>query len=608
MAASESGRLQDDFIAALLSLPHESSRTVGDEDFSQTLTDLYRMTFMDNQIVSGGRWETPDETCPMGPSSGRAVNKPITNTAVRALYQPYDYNTAGMLQGRGREEEEGVNDGLRVPSDAKYSGLPSLPDRDSGHLPHRRPYPVGMDRPLDVTERQNAAGQSISASQSLSTAYDLADLGLLADAETPSFISGEFHEIPFSLDVPLSDEDYSAVFSEIRIQGNGFNDLLSNDDAMDEFSFTTGPPHQGNNNNNLSLQTDCKQLLNQVDLPGMMDSRRTAAPPTSFNELDDELFLSLFKDDFLSEGTKRMAADNSSARNDHVSDTFAAREPRKIVKACRKIKDRRADLRPSAPPPPPTTSLPVVADSQVVHKAANQAKASQYALKCLTKFGICVVDNYMGTKAGSGILQEVQSLELMGLFEDGQLITQADDTKAIRGDKIMWVEREDEKRVHISSLIRRLDGLITSLNGLVGHCEIKSRSKAMVACYPGHGRGYMRHVDNATQDGRCITSIYYLNKDWNSSTNGGLLRMFPQQFGTPVEVEPKFDRLLLFWSDNRNPHEVLPAYRDRYAITVWYFDDNERQLARLRYLEQGLAENSSNFGDSRLRPISMMFS
>uniref|UniRef100_A0A8C2J5X7 hypoxia-inducible factor-proline dioxygenase n=1 Tax=Cyprinus carpio TaxID=7962 RepID=A0A8C2J5X7_CYPCA len=106
----------------------------------------------------------------------------------------------------------------------------------------------------------------------------------------------------------------------------------------------------------------------------------------------------------------------------------------------------------------------------------------------------------------------------------------------------------------------------------------------MVACYPGDGTGYVRHVDNPNGDGRCVTCIYYLNKNWDAKKDGGLLRIFPDGTAQFADIEPKFDRLLLFWSDRRNPHEVQPAHATRYAITVWYFDADERARAKEKYL------------------------
>ncbi|KAF3845464.1 hypothetical protein F7725_008627 [Dissostichus mawsoni] len=106
---------------------------------------------------------------------------------------------------------------------------------------------------------------------------------------------------------------------------------------------------------------------------------------------------------------------------------------------------------------------------------------------------------------------------------------------------------------------------------------------AMVACYPGNGAGYVKHVDNPNSDGRCITCIYYLNKDWSAKEHGGVLRIFPEGTSFVADIEPLFDRLLFFWSDRRNPHEVQPSFNTRYAITVWYFDSEERAEAKRRF-------------------------
>ncbi|GAA6214007.1 egl nine homolog 1 [Lates japonicus] len=214
-----------------------------------------------------------------------------------------------------------------------------------------------------------------------------------------------------------------------------------------------------------------------------------------------------------------------------------------------------------------------------------QKLAIEYIVPCMNKHGVCVVDNFLGAEIGLGILENVKALHKTGKFTDGQLVSQKSETsKDIRGDKITWIEGREAGCEKIRFLMSRMDDLIRHCNGKLGNYTINGRTKAMVACYPGDGTGYVRHVDNPNGDGRCVTCIYYLNKDWNAKEHGGLLRIFPEGKAQFADIEPKFDRLLLFWSDRRNPHEVQPAFATRYAITVWYFDADERARAKEKYL------------------------
>ncbi|EFN82389.1 egl nine homolog 1 isoform X2 [Harpegnathos saltator] len=213
-------------------------------------------------------------------------------------------------------------------------------------------------------------------------------------------------------------------------------------------------------------------------------------------------------------------------------------------------------------------------------------------IRDMNNYGVCVVDNFLGKERGEAVLREVLNMYSAGLFKDGQLVSNkagANDLKTIRGDQITWLDGKEQQCQNIGTLISRVDAIIMRANkmrnnGKIGNYTINGRTKAMVACYPGHGSHYVKHVDNPNRDGRCITAIYYLNQNWDIKKNGGLLRIFPEGWRDQVaNIEPLFDRILFFWSDRRNPHEVQPAYETRYAITLWYFDAEERNQACRRY-------------------------
>ncbi|KAG9467856.1 hypothetical protein GDO78_014164, partial [Eleutherodactylus coqui] len=146
-----------------------------------------------------------------------------------------------------------------------------------------------------------------------------------------------------------------------------------------------------------------------------------------------------------------------------------------------------------------------------------QRMALDYIVPCMMYYGICVKDHFLGEALGSRVLGEVELLNRSGKFRDGQLVSQRTiPSRNIRGDQIAWVEGKEPGCENIGTLMSRIDEVIMHCSGKLGSYIINGRTKAMVACYPGNGMGYVRHVDNPNRDGRCLTCIYYLNQNWDT--------------------------------------------------------------------------------------------
>jgi len=105
-------------------------------------------------------------------------------------------------------------------------------------------------------------------------------------------------------------------------------------------------------------------------------------------------------------------------------------------------------------------------------------RLAEYVPECLERFGFCVVDKFAAKQLAMSVRSEVLAMFDRGLFEDGLLTSQAFAVTAVRGDRVFWLEREDDAQcAGICKLIRRMDDLFLRLRGCLGSCHISSRSK-----------------------------------------------------------------------------------------------------------------------------------
>ena len=107
----------------------------------------------------------------------------------------------------------------------------------------------------------------------------------------------------------------------------------------------------------------------------------------------------------------------------------------------------------------------------------------------------------------------------------------------------------------------------------------------MLAIYPGEGARFANHIDNTTGDGRRLTVLIYLNPGWVPAM-GGALRVTEPDTHAQVDIYPQAGRLAMFWSADV-AHEVLPTFGDRHAITMWFYDKDERLLALQKAKDAG---------------------
>lgn len=234
------------------------------------------------------------------------------------------------------------------------------------------------------------------------------------------------------------------------------------------------------------------------------------------------------------------------------------------------------------------------------------AAAVDEVVAALHKRHFAVIDGFAGSAAAA---------RMRGACEEAshQLKPASDRSRAnARSDQVTW------EPAGFEALSQRTDALVTLLrrSGRCGELEgVASRQRLMFSRY-AEGDFFARHVDNDCARGkgrrcspRVLTAVYYLQsaEGWDARADGGCLRLFRPECVTEeddevadegddaghaatggdiggqaagadalVDIAPVCDRLVLFYSDQRCPHEVLPVKRvgaERWAATIWYMGD-----------------------------------
>ncbi|MFK5938440.1 MAG: 2OG-Fe(II) oxygenase [Sulfurimonas sp.] len=132
-----------------------------------------------------------------------------------------------------------------------------------------------------------------------------------------------------------------------------------------------------------------------------------------------------------------------------------------------------------------------------------------------------------------------------------------------RSDKTKWI---DEDKYAQSDYLAFMDGLRVYLNHslYLGLTYYESH----FAIYD-KGDFYEKHLDAfKNSKNRVVTTVYYLNEDWNEN-NGGELTIYDSHNNKLTTVSPKANTLVVFMSD-KFPHEVLKASKKRHSIAGWF--------------------------------------
>jgi len=199
--------------------------------------------------------------------------------------------------------------------------------------------------------------------------------------------------------------------------------------------------------------------------------------------------------------------------------------------------------------------------------------SSEFSLlaRCLAEDGYVIVPHFLPHEISEPLVEEIATLWHDGTYRHAA-VGRGNDKQVraeIRSDHVRWIDPGAITAAQ-RGYWRRMEALRLALNHelFLGLFDFE----AHLACFPS-GAHYKAHLDRHRQsEDRIISTVIYLNPEWNSD-DGGILRLYTDRVagveGPFTDVIPEFGKLVLFFSGDFW-HEVLPAHRERHSITGWF--------------------------------------
>jgi SM-20-related protein len=194
--------------------------------------------------------------------------------------------------------------------------------------------------------------------------------------------------------------------------------------------------------------------------------------------------------------------------------------------------------------------------------------------------GYVVVDNCLPDRILAGLIFHFSSLSDTDFKQAG--VGRQDDfqlNRNVRRDRIHWLQNDvPAETVFLSWMDVLRQGLNRRLFlGLVDY-------ECHYASY-GVGAFYKKHYDAfkappailqtpvqvspiQAQPERVLSSVIYLNQDWQLG-DGGELLLYDSSDNFLENIAPVYGKLVLFLSE-KFPHEVAVAQRERHSIAGWF--------------------------------------